>query len=128
MPVAAGDPWDSAARSRRELIADQARGQVASRIPPRGAARCRASLRRCSGGRAKAMVIAAATGVPNLDEILGGGLPARSLSLILGVPGGGKTILAAQVAVHHARQGRRALIFTALSESHEQLLAGLAEF
>jgi circadian clock protein KaiC len=67
------------------------------------------------------------TGVPNLDEILGGGMPNRAMVLIIGVPGTGKTILAEQIAVHHAREGQRALIFTALSESHEQMLAGLAD-
>ncbi len=68
------------------------------------------------------------TGVPNLDEILGGGLPQRTLTLVIGVPGAGKTILAAQMAVHRAVKGERAIIFTAMSESHEQLLAGLGEF
>jgi circadian clock protein KaiC len=67
------------------------------------------------------------TGVPSLDEVLGGGLPDRAMILFIGVPGTGKTILAEQIAVHHARQGKRALIFTALSESHDQMLAGLAD-
>jgi circadian clock protein KaiC len=66
------------------------------------------------------------TGVPNLDALLGGGLPDRSMTLLTGVPGTGKTILAEQIAVHHAKRGERALVFTALSESHEQMLAGLA--
>jgi circadian clock protein KaiC len=69
-----------------------------------------------------------ATGVENLDEILGGGIPRRSMTLILGVPGSGKTILAEQIAVHQAQQGERVLIFTALSESHEQLLTTLRQF
>ena len=74
------------------------------------------------------MVSVSSTGVPNLDEILGGGLPDRTLTLLVGVPGAGKTILATQIAVHHARQGQRVLIFTALSESHDQMLADLAGF
>ena len=74
------------------------------------------------------MPTVSSTGVPNLDLILGGGLPARAMMAIRGVPGSGKTILAEQIAVHHAKQGERALIFTALSESHEQMLAGLAAF
>ncbi len=65
------------------------------------------------------MPTVASTGVPNLDEILGGGLPTRTMILIIGVPGTGKTIF--------AKQGERALIFTALSESHHQMLVGLAE-
>ncbi len=72
------------------------------------------------------MPTVSATGVPGLDAILGGGLPGRSMTLITGVPGTGKTILAEQIAVHRAKQGERALVFTALSESHEQMLATLA--
>lgn len=68
------------------------------------------------------------TGVPALDEILGGGIPARTTALILGVPGAGKTILATQIALAQARAGARVLVFTALSESHEQLLASLRQF
>ena len=34
------------------------------------------------------------TGVPGLDEILGGGLPEFSFNIIAGAPGGGKTTLA----------------------------------
>jgi circadian clock protein KaiC len=65
--------------------------------------------------------------VGNLDEILGGGLPRRAMTLILGVPGAGKTILAEQIAVHQAKQGASVVIFTALSESHEQLLTTLRQ-
>ncbi len=74
------------------------------------------------------MVPVIATGVENFDEILGGGIPRRSMMLILGVPGAGKTILAEQIAVHRAKQGERVVIFTALSESHEQLLTTLRQF
>jgi len=73
------------------------------------------------------MPTVSSTGVTNLDAILGGGLPARTMTAILGVPGTGKTILAEQIAVHHAKRGERALIFTALSESHDQMLADLVE-
>jgi circadian clock protein KaiC len=69
-----------------------------------------------------------ATNVAGLDEVLGGGIPLRSMTLILGTPGAGKTILAEQIAVHRAQQGERVLILTALSESHEQLLTSLRQF
>ncbi len=68
------------------------------------------------------------THVPGLDEILGGGIPLRAMTLILGRPGAGKTILAEQIAVQQAKQGKRVLILTALSEAHEQMLASLREF
>jgi len=38
-----------------------------------------------------------ATGVPGLDQILGGGLPEFSFDLIAGAPGAGKTTLAQQI-------------------------------
>ena len=42
------------------------------------------------------------TGVPNLDRILGGGLPRRSTLMVIGAPGSGKTILALQFTFHTA--------------------------
>jgi circadian clock protein KaiC len=68
-----------------------------------------------------------ATNVAGLDEILGGGIPLRSMTLILGRPGAGKTILAEQIAVEQAKAGARVLILTAFSEAHEQMLASLRE-
>jgi circadian clock protein KaiC len=68
-----------------------------------------------------------ATNVAGLDEILGGGIPLRSMILILGKPGAGKTILSEQIAVTQAKAGMRVLVLTALSESHEQLLASLRQ-
>jgi circadian clock protein KaiC len=69
-----------------------------------------------------------ATNVAGLDEILGGGIPLRSMILILGKPGAGKTILSEQIAVTQAKAGRRVLVLTALSESNEQLLTSLRQF
>ena len=57
-----------------------------------------------------------ATGVPGLDEVLGGGLPEFSFNLIAGLPGSGKTTLAHQIMFAMAKPGRRALYFTVLGE------------
>ena len=38
-----------------------------------------------------------ATGVPGLDEVLGGGIPEYSFNLIVGAPGTGKTTLSQQI-------------------------------
>lgn len=63
-----------------------------------------------------------ATGVPGLDQLLGGGLVAGALYLIEGVPGTGKTILANQISFHCARDGERTLYLTLLAESHGKML------
>jgi circadian clock protein KaiC len=56
------------------------------------------------------------TGSSPLDMILGGGLPTRSVTVVAGEPGSGKTILALQMLFHHARQGKKCLYFSTLSE------------
>lgn len=69
------------------------------------------------------------TGVPNLDLILGGGLPANALVLVMGRPGSGKTTIANQIAFHAAAtQGKRILILTALSEPTNKLIEHLRSF
>jgi len=68
------------------------------------------------------------TGIPHLDDILGGGLPRRALVIIVGAPGSGKTTLATQMAFAAARDGRQTLIFTAISESTEKLITHVRTF
>ena len=46
------------------------------------------------------------TSLAGLDSILGGGLEPQRLMILLGAPGGGKTTLANQIAVHAADSGR----------------------
>lgn len=65
------------------------------------------------------------TGVPGLDEILGGGLVESSLYLIEGMPGAGKTILASQICFNCVRAGGRGLYLTLLAESHGKMLDNL---
>jgi circadian clock protein KaiC len=62
------------------------------------------------------------TGIPGLDTVLGGGLPASAVVVVGGPPGAGKTVLSVQVAFHQAALGRRALLLTTLSEPHEKLI------
>ncbi len=68
------------------------------------------------------------TGVPNLDLLLGGGMPRGALVLLVGSPGSGKTTLASQMAFTAARGGRRVLILTALAEPANKLIAHLRSF
>ena len=64
-----------------------------------------------------------ATGVPHLDRILGGGLLRRSVAMLIGNPGTGKTVLAQQLAFHAAAHGAAALYLTGYSETHDKLVA-----
>src|SRR5580692_4801942 len=66
------------------------------------------SLRRCK------------TGVPGLDEVLGGGFIAERMYLIDGNPGAGKTKLALQFLSQGAREGE-ACLYVTLSETALEL-------
>ena len=60
------------------------------------------------------------SGVPKLDDILGGGWPEFSFNLIVGEPGSGKTTLAHQFMFANASEERPALYFTVLGEPTHQ--------
>lgn len=70
------------------------------------------------------------TGVPNLDAVLGGGVPAYSLNVIAGHPGTGKTILAQQVLFNHIQRhsGAKALYLTTLSEPTVKVVRYMQHF
>ena len=51
-----------------------------------------------------------------LDTVLGGGLPGNAISLIMGLPGTGKTIIAQQYVFSTGRPGRPAVYFSTVSE------------
>ena len=68
------------------------------------------------------MTSKSSTGVPGLDDILGGGLPRNCLHLIEGNPGVGKTTLAMQFLLEGKRVGERCLYIT-LSETKPELAA-----
>ncbi|MBW4091989.1 MAG: AAA family ATPase [Proteobacteria bacterium] len=63
------------------------------------------------------------TGIPGLDDILGGGLDAARIYLIEGRPGTGKTTLALRYLLEGARRGEAGLYIT-MSESEQELRAG----
>ena len=68
------------------------------------------------------------TGVPGLDEILGGGLPEFSFNVIAGAPGAGKTTLAQQIMFALASPDRPALYFTVVGEPPLKMLRYQQQF
>ena len=69
-----------------------------------------------------------ATGVPGLDEVLGGGLPEFSFNLISGATGAGKTTLAHQLMFGLATVEKPALFFTVLGEPPLKMLRYQQQF
>jgi circadian clock protein KaiC len=68
------------------------------------------------------------TGIPGLDDVLGGGLPEFSFNLLAGGPGCGKTTFAHQIMFANARQERPALYFTVLGEPPIKMLRYQQQF
>jgi circadian clock protein KaiC len=68
------------------------------------------------------------TGSVAFDRILGGGLPIRSMNVIAGEPGAGKTIFALQMLFHQARRGQKCLYLTTLSEPSLKLVSYMQQF
>ncbi|MDX1631535.1 MAG: circadian clock protein KaiC [Thermoanaerobaculia bacterium] len=65
------------------------------------------------------------TGIPGFDPLVGGGLPRRRTTLVVGGPGCGKTTFALQVLIHVARDGAGG-IFVAFEEPVDQIRENLA--
>jgi circadian clock protein KaiC len=76
----------------------------------------------------KATIRRLRTGVPGLDDILGGGLPEYSFNLVAGPPGCGKTTLAHQVMFALATPQAPGLYFTILGEPPLKMLRYQQQF
>ena len=63
-----------------------------------------------------------ASGHPRLDGVLGGGLPANAINMLIGLPGTGKTILAQQYLFANATPERPALYLATVSEPFDKIL------
>jgi circadian clock protein KaiC len=62
------------------------------------------------------------SGHPRLDELFGGGLPANAITVVIGLPGAGKTILAQQYVFANASHERPALYLSTVSEPLEKII------
>lgn len=67
------------------------------------------------------------SGIAQFDSLMGGGLPSRTSSLLLGTPGIGKTTFALQFTAEGIQRGEPCLFLTT-HETSEQLLAKAAQF
>src|SRR6202795_159070 len=79
-------------------------------------------------GQGRASIRQLPTGVPGLDEILGGGLPEYSFNIIAGAPGCGKTTLAHQIVFANGSPQKPALYFTVLGEPAIKMLRYQQQF
>ncbi|MBI3910557.1 MAG: AAA family ATPase [Armatimonadetes bacterium] len=68
------------------------------------------------------------TGIPNLDLILGGGIPKGDVLLVVGAAGTGKTTLALQIVFNVASQGQNALYISTTSEAPPRLVRHVRSF
>ncbi|MDP4006958.1 ATPase domain-containing protein [Methylobacterium sp. NEAU K] len=80
--------------------------------------RAHSSMERSPGSRIS-------TGIPGLDDVLGGGLTDDRLYLLEGTPGSGKTTLSLQFLLEGVKRGERGLYVT-LSETADELRASAA--
>mgnify|MGYP002153769675 FL=1 len=68
------------------------------------------------------------SGVPGLDEIVGGGFPRGRVILVAGGPGTGKTILSSQFLVNGAKKHGENAVFVSMDESKEHICRETAQF
>ena len=68
------------------------------------------------------------SGVPGLDDVLGGGIPEFSFNLIAGGPGCGKTTLGHQIMFANASPERKALYISVIGEPPIKMLRYQQQF
>ena len=67
------------------------------------------------------------SGIPGLDELLNGGIPARNVVLLSGGPGTGKTIFGQQFLYHGLTKGEPGVL-VALEEHPAQIISNMLNF
>lgn len=68
------------------------------------------------------------SGVPGLDDVLGGGIPELSFNVFAGGPGCGKTTLGHQIMFANASRARKAIYFTIIGEPPIKMLRYQQQF
>ncbi len=68
------------------------------------------------------------SGIPGLDKLIGGGFLKRSVTLISGGPGSGKTIFALQMLISGAEKFDESGVYATLTETPEELRLDASSF
>lgn len=68
------------------------------------------------------------SGIPDLDPVLGGGIPASSVNILAGPPGAGKTTLVHQILFHNTAPHVKAIYFVALGEPTAKIMRYQQQF
>lgn len=68
------------------------------------------------------------TGVPGLDQLIEGGFKEKSIVLVEGAAGSGKSIFAAQFLVHGANKYQQPGVYVSFNESREDFFSNMARF
>lgn len=68
------------------------------------------------------------TGIPGLDEIIGGGFPKGNLVMLSGDPGSGKTVFCSQFLYKGAVEYNEKGVFISLEESEDSIIESAKEF
>lgn len=68
------------------------------------------------------------TGHPMTNKILGGGFPANTINIVMGMPGTGKTIFVEQLLFANASEERPVLYLTTLSEPMAKVIRFVQDF
>lgn len=68
------------------------------------------------------------TGHPMTDKILGGGFPANTINIVMGMPGTGKTIFVEQLLFANASEERPVLYLTTVSEPMTKVVRFVQDF
>ena len=74
------------------------------------------------------MIQRISTGISGLDELIEGGFPARRVLLVIGGPGSGKTIFAAQFLVNGALSSTGKVLYVSLEEKKDDFYREMLRF
>ncbi len=69
-----------------------------------------------------------ATGIPGLDELIGGGFPEGRVILVIGGPGAGKTIMCGQFLYKGIYEHQESGVFVSLDESKDHFYREMQQF